>query len=365
MENTPLDTIRQLLRITSQAQILLEGDRILAASPEAQRLFPGVLSGYTADQFFGIALQEHLKLQQEGSLLFNTSILGSRYDVSVTALFPYHLCTVTPAAAVANSQAMLSTAQQLRNSLSLAIAAAPKTLPRLQELEDPSALVQAAALNQGLFQLLRITENLEHYATSQPSLNLMRFDMREFFQNLEDTLLPLFRDLGRQLEIDYPPEICPCTADPTLLTQAIMNLLSNAIKYSQPDQMITLTCRNQKGRVLISVRDRGQGIPPDQMSAVFFRSEHRGQIPDPRWGAGLGLPAARRIIEAHGGRILLESIEHQGTTVYLSLDAHTTGSSSLHAAAAPMVAPSGINTVLVGLSDVLPARIFHVVDICI
>lgn len=364
MENTPLDTIRQLLRITSQAQILLEGDRILAVSPEAQRLFPGVLSGFTAGQFFGIDLQQHLEQQQEGSLLFTASILGSRYDVSVTAISPYHLCTVTPAAVVENSQTMLSTAQQLRNSLSSIMAAAPKALPLLAQLEDPSALEQASVVNRGLYQLLRSTENLERYAASQLLLNPVRFDMREYFQHLEDTLLPLFADIGLQLEILYPPNICPCTADSVLLTQAIMNLLSNAVKYSQPDQMITLACRVQKGRILISVRDRGQGIPPDQLSVVFFRSEHRGQIPDPKWGAGLGLQATRRIIEAHGGRILLESVEHQGTTVYLSLDAHTSNNSTLHAATVPVVVPSGINAVLVGLSDVLPARVFHVIDIC-
>lgn len=363
MENTPLDTIRQMLRITPQAQILLEGDRILGASPEALRLFPDILGGYTVEQFLGIDIQEYEEFQHGGSLLFTTAISGYGYNVSATAISPYYLCTLTPAESPASNNSMRSTAQQMRNSLSSIMAVAPKVLPLLGTPENQNARSQAAVVNQGLHQLLRTTENMEHYSSSQISLQLIRFDLRAFFQQMEVQLLSLCQAAGYTLELQYPPDISPCTADPQLLFQAIMNLLSNAIKFSQPDQTITVSCQKRKGRFLIAVQDRGQGIPPDQMSAVFFRSEHRGRIPDPRWGAGLGLQAARQIIEAHGGRVMLESIEHQGTTVYLSLDAHASGHSNLNAAAAPVVVPSGISTMLVGLSDVLPAHVFDVVDI--
>lgn len=363
MEKTPLDTIKQLLRITPQAQLLLEGNQILAASPEAQRLFSGVLDGYTAEQFFGIDIQDYNEFQREGSLLFTAAIGGNSYDISATALSPYYLCTVTPTENAESYTGMRSTAQQMRGSLSSIMAVAPKVLPLLGELDDLSARSKAAVVNQGLYQLLRTTENLERYASPQQPLQLQRFDLRAYFQQLEDQLLPLCRQTGYTLELQYPQDICPCTADPALLTQAITNLLSNAMKFSQQDQPITLSCQKRKERILISVQDRGQGIPPDQMASVFFRNERRSQIPDPRWGAGLGLQATRKIMDAHGGRMMLESIEHQGTIVYLSLDARSSGHSNLCAAAMPVVVPSGINTVLVGLSDVLSSNVFDVIDI--
>lgn len=363
MENTPLDTIKQLLRITPQAQLLLEDNQILAASPEAQRLFPSVLSGYTAEQLFGIDIQDYYEFHQEGSLLFTATIGGNSYDISATALSPYYLCTVMPTENSENHSGMRSTAQQLRGSLSSIMAVAPKVLPLLGELDDPFSRSKAAVVSQGLYQLMRTTENLERYSSSQQPLQLQRFDLRTYFQQLEDQLYSLCQQASCTLDLQYPREICPCTADPVLLTQAIMNLLSNAMKFSRQDQPITLSCQKRKGRILISVRDHGQGIPPDQMASVFFRNERRGHIPDPRWGAGLGLQATRKIMDAHGGRMMLESIENQGTIVYLSLDDHSSSHGKLCAAAMPVVVPSGINAVLVGLSDVLPASVFDVIDI--
>lgn len=292
MGNTPLETIVQLLRVTPQAQILLEGDSILAASPEAQRLFPNLLSGFTANQLFGLELQAHPDFQQEGSFLFSATILENRYDVAVMPFPPYRLCTVTPTGSVENGETILSASQQLRESLTSVFSVFQRLLPTLEQLDAPDALSQAGEVTRGLYQLLRTTQNLSQFATAQPSLQRVQFDLCTYFRTLEEQLHALCRLTGWNLEFHYPSEPCLCSADQTLLTQAIMNLLSNAFRFSQPGQPIILTCRKQKGRLFISIQDHGQGIPPDQMGTVFFRSAHRGQLPDPRWGAGLGLQAA-------------------------------------------------------------------------
>lgn len=366
MEKTPLETICQLLRITPQAQLLLEGDSILAASPEAQRLFPGILSGFTADQIFGADIQQYHNFQQEGSLIFTTQLSGRSCDIAVTAIAPYCLCTITPVTPFEHSETLQTLSQQLRTPLSSMMAVAPKVLPLLEQVEDRTALTQAAALNQGLHQLLRTTENLEQYAAPQQTLQMTRFDLHAYFQSMEDQLHSLSKTAAWEIELHYPAEPCPCTADQSMLTRAITNLLSNAIKFSAADQPIILTCRKQQGRILISVRDHGPGIPPDQMGTIFQRSQHRGQIPDPRWGAGLGLQSARRIVEAHGGRLMLESVENVGTTVYLSLDAQPSQKSNMLCdAATMMVASNGINPILVGLSDVLPTQVFDILDTCL
>lgn len=364
MGNTTLDTIRQMLRISPQAQFLLEGDSVIAASPEAQRFLPGMRGEITAARLFGDDIQQYHQFQQEGSMLFNAQIAGRRCDVTVTALPPYCLCTIAPAAGVEHAETMCAVAQQLRNPLSSIMSVTPKLLPMLEELEDPEAMRRAAALNQGLYQMLRLAENLERYAMAQPAAQLCRFDLRVYFQELEDQLAPLCRKAGRTLEFHYPSEVCLCTADKNQLTQAIMNLLSNAIKFSRSEQTIVIGCRKQKGRVLISIRDQGQGIPPDQMGTVFLHSEHRGQLPDPRWGAGLGLQTARRIIEAHGGRLMLETVEGQGTTVYLSLEDQSGGQTNTLCDTIVPVA-NGIDPVLVGLADVLPAQVYDVLDTCL
>ena len=169
-----------------------------------------------------------------------------------------------------------------------------------------------------------------------------------------------------KIEFQYPAEPCICLADRSLLYRAIANLLSNAIKFSDSDQPITLSCRKQKGRILISIRDRGRGIPPDQMGSVFSQGQHHDQIPDPRWGAGLGLQSVRQIIEAHGGRLMLESVENTGTTVYLSLDASPAQAADiLRDTSSMIVASNGIDPLLVGLSDVLPTQVFDIMGTCL
>lgn len=361
MENTPLDTIRQMLHISPQAQVLLEDGVILASSPEAQRLFPNILKCTDANAFFGPDMPPYDREKAETGLFFSTNITGRRCDVTVTALPPYQLCTIVPAAPE-STEALRATAQYLRQPLASMMALAPKLLPRLEALNDPKLLPQAAAMQQSLYQIMRLTDNLDVYTALifQP----VRFDLRQYFEGLEAQLIPLCRDSGRTLELRYPRESCLCTADPELLTQALMNLLSNALKFSAPESPIILTCKKQKENIIISIRDRGQGIPPDELRTAFFRSEHRGQIPNPQWGAGLGLWVARKIVEAHGGRLLIESRENLGTTVHISMRANLSARSTTLCDSVVPVTAGGINPILSGLSDVLPASAFDVIGTC-
>lgn len=361
MENTPLDTIRQMLRISPQAQILLEGSAILGCSPEAQRLFPHIIKCTDANQLFGRDTPDFAGTLEENGLFFSAGIAGAQYDITVTALPPYRLCTVTPAASE-TAAALRATAQTLRQPLSSAMALTPKLLPRLEELNEPNLLPQAAELQQSLYQIIRLTNNLDAITVS--AIHPVRFDLWQYFAGLEAQLVPLCRDDGRRLELNYPQEPCLCTADIDLLNQALLNLLSNALKFSPPDSPVTLTCKRQRETLLISIRDQGQGIPPDELHTAFFRSEHRGQIPNPQWGAGLGLSAARKIVELHGGRLLMESREDLGTTVHISLPLNAAGyTAALYDTVLP-VTSGGINPVLAGLSDVLSPNAFDVIGTC-
>lgn len=361
MENTPLDTIRQMLHISPQAQLLLEGGAILAFSPEAQRLFPNILKCTDVTQLFGSDMPDYDRESADAGLFFSAGIAGRRYDVTVTALPPYRLCTIVPTT-LENTETLRTTAQYLRQLLASIMAIVPKLLPRLEALNDPKLLSQASSMHQSLYQLMRLTENLDVYTAPVPQP--VRFDLRQYFEGLEEHLIPLCRDSGCTLEFHYPHEQCLCTADPELLNHALLNLLSNAIKFSAPGEPITLTCKKQKENIMISIRDRGQGIPPDEMRTAFFRSEHRGQIPSPQWGVGLGLMAARKIVEAHGGRLLIESRENLGTTVHISLRANPSGSSTMLCNTVVPVTAGGINPILMGLSDVLSAGAFDVLGTC-
>ena len=118
-------------------------------------------------------------------------------------------------------------------------------------------------------------------------------------------------------------------ADPDRLTQVLRNLLDNAVKYSPQGGLTVVRGEVQAGEAVISVADQGIGIAPEHLNRLFekyFRvkaGQSRGVA-----GSGLGLPIARAIVEAHGGRIWAESRVGQGSTFTftLPLNEHGVGS---------------------------------------
>jgi signal transduction histidine kinase len=105
--------------------------------------------------------------------------------------------------------------------------------------------------------------------------------------------------------------------DRTRILQVLANLLGNAIKFCEPGAAIVVTTRAVDGELIVAVQDSGPGIAAEDLRFVFeaYWSKSQGQ----RIGTGLGLYITRRIVEAHGGKIAIESQQGQGTTVMFSL----------------------------------------------
>jgi signal transduction histidine kinase len=102
-------------------------------------------------------------------------------------------------------------------------------------------------------------------------------------------------------------------ADPDRLERVLVNLLTNALKYAPPETRVGLTARSEPGAFVITVRDHGPGIPPDELPHIFQRF-YRARSATEKPGIGLGLYVARLLTEAHGGRIEVESRAGEGTT---------------------------------------------------
>jgi two-component system sensor histidine kinase PilS (NtrC family) len=139
---------------------------------------------------------------------------------------------------------------------------------------------------------------------------------------LDETVKLLYTHVDYQpsisvrLEFDSP-EVW-LVADSDQLRQVVWNLLLNAVQAMPRGGTLTVqaTRRPAEGGVEVNIRDTGKGIKPDHLRQIFtpfFTTRHGG--------SGLGLAIVHRIIEAHHGRILIESREGQGTTVTLSLPA--------------------------------------------
>ncbi|MBX7212437.1 MAG: PAS domain S-box protein [Thermoflexales bacterium] len=122
------------------------------------------------------------------------------------------------------------------------------------------------------------------------------------------------------LTADVPGDLPLVFADHARITQVISNLLSNAIKYSPDGGEVKVTSRVTPGEVIISVTDPGPGIAPEMQSQLFTRFHRLENALTQRTpGTGLGLYLCKSIIEAHGGRIWVDSDGQHGSTFSFSL----------------------------------------------
>jgi signal transduction histidine kinase len=109
-----------------------------------------------------------------------------------------------------------------------------------------------------------------------------------------------------------------CRADTALLTTAIGNILSNAVKYSHAGSPILVCVMENGGFTDITVSDKGSGIAPEELEAIFARFQ-RGSNALTSMGSGLGLYVARQIIEGHGGTVTVASERGKGSRFTLRL----------------------------------------------
>lgn len=120
--------------------------------------------------------------------------------------------------------------------------------------------------------------------------------------------------------VDFPHDFPILDIDPRWMKQVFRNVLDNAIKYSPGGGLIVVRGEVRPNVVVVGVSDQGVGISPEDLIPLFekyFRGHTSTGFRVP--GTGLGLPVARAIIEAHGGRIWAESKVSQGTTIYFSI----------------------------------------------
>jgi signal transduction histidine kinase len=121
------------------------------------------------------------------------------------------------------------------------------------------------------------------------------------------------------LEVKMECAITPVQGDRNRLKQVLLNLLTNAIKYNNKGGKVIIRLSKDKNHILVSIQDTGRGIPEEALPRIFDRFY---RVPDQECdtpGTGLGLVIAKRIIESHGGQIIVESELGKGSTFTMNL----------------------------------------------
>ncbi len=193
-----------------------------------------------------------------------------------------------------------------------------------------SRMVEVAVTNTDrLIRLINDILDIERIESGHAPMDKHWTDARDLVLRSVESIRAVADEAGLQVLADAEPILL--RADPDRLQQTLTNLLGNAIKFSPPGAAIDVRARREGDQAVISVRDRGHGIPGAKLESIFGRFE-QVDATDARekGGSGLGLAIARSIVEQHGGRIWAESTLGQGSIFYFTIPLSAALSERLH-----------------------------------
>jgi PAS domain S-box-containing protein len=189
--------------------------------------------------------------------------------------------------------------------------------------EDVHELLQNAA--EGADSLATILENMLELSRYQAGRLQLRVEMVSIADTVQTVTEKLKRQgITREFLLDIPGELPPAEADPVRVERILFNLMENATKYSPEAARITVSSQTQGDFVITRITDQGSGISPDDQVKLFepFRQLQTTQR-RPK-GIGLGLVVCKRLVEAQGGWIRVESELGKGSTFSFALPKHRT-----------------------------------------
>jgi PAS domain S-box-containing protein len=152
------------------------------------------------------------------------------------------------------------------------------------------------------------------------SLQRQEVSVRDVVHQVMDVFQPIADGCSVALVAECDKALPRVSGDPQRLVQVLSNLVSNAIKFTAVGGRVTVTARQAAGYVIVAVADTGVGISPEHLPHVFDRFWQGGGRQGKK-GLGLGLAIAKGLVEAHGGRIRVESVPGEGTTFLFTIPA--------------------------------------------
>jgi two-component system sensor histidine kinase KdpD len=276
-------------------------------------------------------------------LFFGTRAVGALmlYEHSIDSLSINSIASVT-AMAIERTRSLAAEmnleaerhSEQLRSALLDGLAHAFKT-PLTTITVASSGLLAAEKLsvrqtglvdliNREATRLSQLTTRLLRASRSEPSQFILHekvIDIRDLIQGALDECA--FELNPRHVDVLIAPEITRVRCDPQLVTLALVQILDNAAKYAPQDSLVQLSVGSEGAQTVVRIHNQGSYIPPAERNKVFARFYRGPSVEHRAPGTGLGLSIAKRAVEAHGGRITIESDTQTGTTFVIAIPATT------------------------------------------
>jgi len=335
------------LKISDANQFLLDLLGYSVAELLGKELWEiGFVADKSASQSVGRELQDrgyvryrHLPLETKDGKCIDVEVISNIYsvnqhavaqcnirDISVQSRMERKLQEQTEALAELHSRkdeflAMLS--HELRNPL--APMANAVRLLRLQRDEDPFQERARGIIERQLIQLTRLVDDLMEVSRITTGRVLLRNDVVAvctIIENAVETVRHLMDLRRHQLRVSLSTQVVWVYADAARLEQVFVNLLTNAAKYTEEGGHVTVTLEQEGEDCVVRIRDTGVGIGPELLPHVFdLFTQAELSLDRSRGGLGVGLALVRSLVEMHGGRVDVSSVEGKGSEFIVRIPA--------------------------------------------
>lgn len=308
--------------------------------------------GMDIRQLIRIGHREYADFSQ-GCLYLSLDCEGNTWGASVIREKEQDIFLLDQSTAQPELQALALAARELRSPLNNTMMITD------QLLQDPSPQYNdsLSRLNRGLYQLLRIIDNMSDaeywYAGShQESRNIISL-MEEILSKAQERILPT--GIAMTYSLPQDPIYTLCSSEQ--LERAVLNMLSNAVKFTPAGGSIQVALTRQDNTLRLSVMDSGSTIADEILNTVFTRYRRPPVIEDSRHGIGLGMVIIRNTAANHGGTVLVDRPENAGTRITMTL-AIRNNEGVLNS---PIRLPlsGGYDSGLIQLSEVLPPQMYN------
>ena len=213
-----------------------------------------------------------------------------------------------------------STSHELRTPLNAILGFAQLLLLSDLSDEDQDGAEQIVGAGRQLLVLINELIDIARIESGDLSLSLEPVWVLPLVEEVSQLIKPLAAERSITIVRECAGPALAAHADRQRFSQVLLNLMSNAVKYNRHGGTITITCQEQgTSQASVVVCDTGQGLSPDDLDRVFVPFERLGAEQTATEGTGIGLPLAKTLTEAMGGRLSASSVPGQGSAFTITL----------------------------------------------
>ena len=296
-----------------------------------------------------------------GCLYLTLALAGISQGASVVRIDGFDVFLLEDDGDQAELKAMALAAQNLREPLTGIMIMAERLFPALEKLDDPAVSEQAARINRGMFQMLRILGNMSDAGRYRNAAFFRKetLDITALMGDLFGKMALMCSHAGIELRFTNLRERIYCLADSEILERAVYNILSNALKFTPKGGHIDASLTRKGTRLYMTVQDSGCGIPESQRGNVYSRFLRQPGLEDSRQGIGLGMVLIRSAATAHGGTVLIEQPQDQGMRITLTLEIRQSRDTLVRSPGLRVDYAGEWDHSLIELSESLPASLYR------